>query len=106
MGSWDVCWCTKQASQTYDGKRGGYTEHRGLELGYAMRWAEDMIDAEMRAGHGEVSDFGRKGRELAAQGRQLQADRLRAAAGLRRDRRREVGRRVGADRYRDGVRPD
>jgi superfamily II DNA or RNA helicase len=50
-GTWDVAWCTKSTAWTMpDGSQshGGFTEHRGMGLEYAMRWAEDMA--------GEVAD--------------------------------------------------
>lgn len=72
-GTWDVAWCTKTGMWTMpDGaqRQGGFTEHRGLDLGYATRWAEDMA--------GEVdeadSDYGRKGaswRYKRASGQQI-----------------------------------
>lgn len=37
-GAYDVAWCTKDR---YD-RRGGLTEYRAIELGYAMSWAEEQ----------------------------------------------------------------
>ncbi len=54
--TWDVAWCTKSHPvRTADGilRHGGFTEHRGLDLGYAMKWAEDLVHDQA----GE-SDFG------------------------------------------------
>lgn len=59
-GTWDVAWCTKQGAWTMpDGTQrfGGFVEeHRGIDLGYAMKWAEGLASDV-----GDDGDFGRKG---------------------------------------------
>lgn len=58
MDTWDVAWCTKSAPWTMpDGTQryGGFTEHRAMDFGYAMKWAEDMVNQL------DGDDFGQKG---------------------------------------------
>lgn len=55
-GTWDVAWCSKDRPiRMADGavRHGGFTEHRGVDLGYAMKWAEDMAADQ-------AEDFGYK----------------------------------------------
>lgn len=48
-GTYDVAWSTKDAHVSRDGKRGGLTNHRGLDLGMAFAWGEDVA-VEMAGG--------------------------------------------------------
>jgi superfamily II DNA or RNA helicase len=54
-GTYDVAWCTKDR---YD-RRGGITEHVGIDLGYALPWAEE--EAVERGGM-ETETYSRKDR--------------------------------------------
>lgn len=51
----DVLWCTQAG-----GGGGGFTEHRGLSLSYAMQWAEQLVDDAVSSGFA-TEDYGRKG---------------------------------------------
>lgn len=42
-GAWDVAWCAK-TGKTVDGKQGGFTEHVGVGMDYALAWGEEVAE--------------------------------------------------------------
>jgi superfamily II DNA or RNA helicase len=53
-GTYDVVWCTKNANNAINGKRGGLTNHRGVSQEIAFAWGEDIAQ-EMGGDAGAVT---------------------------------------------------